>query len=402
MKHVFVITMLAGALLWSGVFLCSCTGGQRQIPITPSQEGDVVFLTSDADAPPEMLPGDDDPAVGPPTLQRETVTASVMQVNSTFITVDDVLQRKRAELQALPSTLDEASFRQQAQTIVRDGVYELVRQALVYETANNRLSDEEKEQITTELRQARQDMINRAGGSLGKLHEQLAADGLTLDGVLAEHRKKLVIDLYIRWKMQPSIYVSRKMLWEYYQSHASEFTSPRRVAMQLIVVDARKVAAAGGDTSDAGLDKARATARTRIGAAQVRLRAGAAFEDVARMYSTDARAADGGRWPLMRQGSHQLAKVEQAAFELEPGQISEIVEDGDSFAIVRAAEVDPGGKTPFETAQRDIEKNLRDEQFRVLQERHHQDLVKTAYIQQNDDFFDRCARHAMEKYWRKP
>jgi len=378
------------------------------MPVVSSQEGDVVFLLADADATPADVPpeasvdGDDQSVDGPAATGREVIAASVMQVNGIFITVDDVLLRRRAELRALPATLDEMSFRHQAQLMVRDGVRELVQQALLYETANNRLSDEEKDQLTAELKQARQDMINRTGGSIGRLHDQLAAEGLTLDGVLAEHRKKLVIELYIRWKMQPSLYVSRKMMWDHYEANASEFSTPRHVAMQMIVIDPRALAAASGDVSDEGLAKARATAATRIQAAQVRLRAGASFEDVARMYSTDVRAADGGLWPLMRQGSHRLSKVEDAAFGLELEQLSEIIEDSGCFALVRPAEIKPGHTIPFETAQRTIEATLRDEQYRVLQDKHFQSLLKTAYIHQTDDFLDRCVQSAMEKHWRRP
>ncbi|MCL2700107.1 MAG: peptidyl-prolyl cis-trans isomerase [Phycisphaerae bacterium] len=388
MKHVvLIITMLAGG------FLVSCTrNGSGGIPITQSMAGNPVLLSGDVDTLAEPTAIDvDAPTDTPATRGQETVAASVMQVNSTFITIDDVMRRKHTEFHALPAALDEANYRQQTQTIVTEGIRELVRQALLYDQAANRLSDDEKEQLDAEIAQARQDMINRAGGSLGKLQEELAAENLTLDAALTDHRKTLVIELYIRWTMQPSIYVSRKMMWDYYQANADEFTAPKRVAMQLIVVDARTLAAADRE-------EAMAAAKQRIQDAQTELHAGAAFDDVAKKYSTDARAADGGHWPLMLQGSHRLSAVEAAAFDLPLGQTSDIIEDGDCLAIVRPANIEPGGKTSFENAQQTIETKLRNEQYRALQDEYYQKLLKTAYIQQNDDFIPRCVQHAMEKY----
>jgi len=363
---------------------------------------EAVFLSTDPDGPPEAE-SDDDPALVPPS-GREVIASASIQVNATFITVDDVLQRKRAEFQALPAGLDEAGFRQQAQTIVRDGVRELVRQALVYDTAAARLTDTDKDLLTQEIKLARQDLINRAGGSLGKLHEQLAQDNLTLDGVLADHRKRLIVEMHLLERTQRSVYVSRKMLWEYYRANEAKFASPKRVAMQVIVVDARELATKARDTSAAGLERARAEAKKHIQDAQAELEAGASFDDVAKQYatySTDARAADGGRWPLMFQGSYRLSKVEAAAFDLPLGQTSEIIADGDCMAIVRAARIEPGGKISFENAQADIEKTLRDEQYNVLQETYFLDLIKTAYMPQNVEFEPRCVQHAVEKYWRK-
>ena len=365
----------------------------------------MMFLTTDADGDTDGDAATDTPpddAIAEPTPRdRETNVAAVMQVNSTFITIEDVIKRRRAELQDLPAALDEMNFRLQAQAIVRDGTRELVRQALLYETANNRLSDEDKELLDNEVRMARQEMINRAGGSLGKLHEQLAAEGLTLTDVLADHRKRLVIELNDQRKRQLSLYVSRKMMWDYYQAHEADFTTPKRVAMQLIVIDANVLAANVGDTSDAGMEKARALAKKRIRAAQVYLQEGTPFDKVAKQFSTDARASEGGLWPMMQQDGYRLAKVAAAAFELEQGQVSDIIEDGDCVAIVRAAQIDPGGKTSFEVAQRTIENILRDELYRAMREKQFMELLRTAYIQQNDDFYDRCVQYATETYWRR-
>lgn len=395
MKHIALVVLLTTA------GLASCTKpGSGPIPITPSQGNlDQVFLTT---TQPETQPTSL-PATGPADIAAsEVVAASVLQVNSTFITVDDVLQRKRVELKDLPNSIPQTVFRQQALGLVREGIRELVQQALIYGTASERLAEEQTTQIDTEVAQARQEMLNRVGGSIAKLQDELARENLTLDKALQEHRKKLIIEMYLRDKFQPSIYISRKMMWDYYQAHTAEFTAPKRVQMQMIVVDPRTLVASDlGKPTQAELDKARPLAKRRIDDAAAELKKGTAFDEVARKYSTDSRASEGGLWPMMQQGSHRRAKAEAVAFAMPQGQTSGVIEDNDCFVIVKAAKVEPGGKTSFEDAQVKIEDKLRREQYKKLQDEFYQKLQKSAIIDESKDFVERCVDRAVLKYWGK-
>ena len=439
MKHpLFAIALLTNAVLAG----CGQYGQRQSIPITQASMSPVLMSSQTPTSAPDPMPAPTraskpasgrhasahantpagDPVTPAPTSRPEMVAASVLQINNTFLTVDDVLQRKRVELNTLGQSLSKQSFRLRAMPVIQDGIRELVQQSLIYTTAFDRLGDEQKEQIETEVKQAKADMLTKAGGSKAKLEQELAKENLTIEKALEDHKKKLVIEMYLRWKFQPSVYVGRKLMWEYYQARKDEFTAPAKVQMQMIVVDPRLLLpTAVGSASDTELLQARKQAQKLIDAAAAELKKGADFSDVVKKYSndpntlarkegdpTDAKAAQldkdlaqYGLWPLMQQGSHMLSKVEAAAFGMSTGQVSDVIEDSGCFVIVKAYKVQAGGVTSFEDSQSMIEEKLRHAQYKKMQDEYYDKLTKSAVIVQSPDFVERCIDRAVDKYGQK-
>jgi peptidyl-prolyl cis-trans isomerase SurA len=329
----------------------------------------------------------------------EVVAQSVLQVNDNFVTVEDVLQASRAKFDELPARITDSTFRQHARAIVQETIRDLVNESLVYDEASRRETDDQKKQIDTEVAQTRKDMLAQAGGSKARLEKMLADDGTTLEKTMTEHRRQLVAQRYLHDKFIPVIHVNRSMLWDYYKQHRAEFTTPKMVRMQVLTCSYRPFLPQG-EGAPSGVEKqaAGAKAKEQIEKASVAIKRGEDFGQTARKYSNDSKAQEGGLWPLMPAGSFRQAKVEEAAFALEEGQASDIIEADGVYYIVKAAKVQEGAAIDFDQAQVKIEDILKRQQYRKLADEYYGKLVKGAIIVQSDDFVDRCIARAAERY----
>jgi peptidyl-prolyl cis-trans isomerase D len=126
--------------------------------------------------------------------------------------------------------------------------------------------------------------------------------------------------------------VSQEQVEEHYALHADvDYTIEEKVAARHIL---KKVA------PDAD-DDARKTAREAIEAAARRIADGEDFATVAKEVSEDTSAADGGDLGSFGRG-RMVAPFEEAAFALEAGQVSGVVESPFGFHLIQVYEKAPG------------------------------------------------------------
>jgi foldase protein PrsA len=92
-----------------------------------------------------------------------------------------------------------------------------------------------------------------------------------------------------------------------------------------------------------------------------RLQNGEDFAALAAQYSVDVTSRDnGGDLGWFPRGGLLVPEVEEAAFSLSPGEISDVVASAWGYHIVQTLEFDPGREIEYETRQRLIEKAIED------------------------------------------
>jgi hypothetical protein len=339
----------------------------------------------------------------PRVLHRpEAIEGAFVQVNSQFFTVEDLLQAACFELDEIPKNLLEQAFRARAEKTLSEELRHRVAQEMVLPEARELLSEEQKKQIDAEIDATLRDMIARAGGSRKKLEENLAAVGTTVQAVLEGQRNRLTVQAFMRWKFAPSVHVNRRMLWDYYCANRQEFSSPAKVAVQIVAVPFSAFLPAGeSKPSEAELKAARAKARQRIEQAEQAIKQGEDFGGVADRLSAGTGNPPGGVWPLMPAGSFRQEAIEAEAFKLPEGRVSPIIETDTGFHIVKARQVQPGSATPFEEAQAEIERLLRERQFSKLYDDYYLRLMKGATIVQPGNFLPLAVDQAVQRFWRK-
>ncbi|MFA6132696.1 MAG: peptidyl-prolyl cis-trans isomerase [Phycisphaerae bacterium] len=438
-RHCLVVVILAAAMLG-----CGKDGRPHRVPLTrateevplelasapPASQPAKVSLTAtpvrrgvvneDADAPPKPSrpqrvdlaegPDDQEAAAPAPTDKGElkvlgspqVVTGAVIQVNRRFFSVDDILKSASFELTEIPHNLSEQEFRLRAAKIINDETRHQVSQALALPEAEKVFSDEQKKLIDKEIDETLQEMISRSEGSKKKLESKLQSQGTTLAKVLEDQRRKLTVQYFLRMKFTASVNTNRLGLWEYYSRHQEEFTTPKRVQMQIVSVPLKAYLAPGAtNPTEAELAAARVKAEAQIALAVKALHSGEDFGQVAEKYSVGPKGPAKGLWQPLAEGSFREEAVEKVAFAQGGGQVSDIVDTPTGCYIVKTAAVEPASTTSFEDAQPKIEKILREQQLSKLYNEYYSALIAKATIVQSENFVSMTVDRAVERYWNK-
>lgn len=372
------------------------------IEATVTENAEPEDLGPAADETPEVRRQIPPRPIEPEEMYVEKVVAGVtLQVNQKTLTVDEVLAALHGELVEIPDTLSRDRFRQEAQYIISRRLMSLVQQILVAEEAEELLEDPVKQTIDAEMEETLRDLLARAGGSMERLKAQIRQEGTTLDDLLAAHRRNLLVRTYMQYKFIPAIVITRRMLWDYYRRHEDDYRTDTKVKMQILAVPFDAFLPEGTQTpTDAERRIAIRTARETIEKARKALQLNADFTQLVNQYSRGIRAEQDGLWPLMGKGNFAETPVEDAAFKLKEGQVSDIVETENGYYLVKAIEVQPGNVVGFEEAQSQIRRDLQDEQLGKLRGEHMKKMYENAVVSPPGPFVERAADRAVEKYWR--
>ncbi len=150
------------------------------------------------------------------------------------------------------------------------------------------------------------------GTNSTKLKENLATMGVDFEELKKDMMERMLISEYINKTINSNIKINESELRAYYSQHLEEFTMPPRVLLAHIIVNNSQLA-------EQLLDK---------------LKQGANFSELARNYSQDSSAAQGGvlGWFSDEQLIPELSSV---AFSLEPGSVSDVVKTNFGYHIVK-------------------------------------------------------------------
>ena len=163
-------------------------------------------------------------------------------------------------------------------------------------------------------------------GSEAKLEEYF---GSTIRKLKKNFRKDVEERLLVETLQQQKasqIPISRREVLEFYRTMKDSLPDmPERVNISHILV------------SSVASSDARTRAYNKILEAQKKLEEGAAFSEVARNYGEDPSATSGGDLGFFRR-DELVREYAEAAFRLEPGEVSDIVETQFGFHIIKLIE----------------------------------------------------------------
>ncbi len=137
-------------------------------------------------------------------------------------------------------------------------------------------------------------------------------------------------------KLRSQITVSDDELRKYFEDHRSEYELPERVSAQHILLKTQ-------DKSPEDIEVIRQKARTVL----ERAKSGADFAGLAKQFSEDGSAANGGDLGSFTRGQ-MVPEFERAAFSLGVGAISDLVQTQFGIHIIKVNEKTPARARPFE------------------------------------------------------
>jgi len=186
----------------------------------------------------------------------------------------------------------------------------------------------------------------RAGGREG-LDSALGGMGATYDQLRASVSETELVQSFVTTQIQPQVSVAAEDVAAFYESNPEMFARPDMVRARHILVRLKQ----NSTTAD------KKEARTRATAAHQRVVAGEDFAVVAREVSEGPNAADGGDMGFFTQDS-MVPALANAAFALQIGQISEVIETQFGFHLVKLIEKRAASQMPFQEAKEPVRQLL--------------------------------------------
>lgn len=165
----------------------------------------------------------------------------------------------------------------------------------------------------------------------------------------------LAVQKLIDTQVAHKVEVTPEEAKSFYDSNPELFKSPEMVRASHILVKVEPQATSAE----------KAKAREKIEGIQQRLQRGGEFAELAREYSDCPSAQRGGDLDFFQKGQ-MVAPFENAAFSLEPGQVSEVVETQFGYHLIKVTDKTEAGVTPYENIAGQIGQHLK--QQKVNQE----------------------------------
>jgi peptidyl-prolyl cis-trans isomerase C len=210
-------------------------------------------------------------------------------------------------------------------------------------------------------------------GSREKLDAALQAVSLPQDYFRKQLERNLLVNKYLQKIRDAQPEVTEEEMQKFYKENEDKFENPERVRASHILIKVEQNAK----------PEERAAARKKAQDVLKRLKAGEDFAAVAKEVSDCPSAQQGGDLGFFSRGQ-MVPPFEQAAFSLQPGKLSDIVETQFGYHIIKVAEHQKAAKVPYEEAKERIRSYLKQQQERFALRDTLQDRVKRAKVEYLD------------------
>lgn len=328
------------------------------------------------------------------TAQYLTVGAVVCEVSGAPIYADKVLAALTPLLSAQAKQRDLQSYKALARIEIEKQVNAMIRAELEYKAAMQNLGQDDITLAENLTMMWRQRQITEAGGSLELARRKAAAEGMDFDEKVREQNRTYLVQLFYQKKVYPRVQISAQDMRRYYDQHLkNEFTEMDQAQIRLIKIEARKM---GG--REQAIDKIRDLHQRAVRGDDFEKLAGSFNHDPA-LLRTAGRVGGADGW--IHRGSLAVQKIEDAIWQLQPGQVSDVIEVGDSFYIAKLENRKPGRVRAFEDedVQKQIRQTLERVQIAAQREKVQEKLLKDAVIYPYPPDVAPVLEMAMQKYW---
>lgn len=199
---------------------------------------------------------------------------------------------------------------------------------------------------------------------------RLETEGYTEDSYREHLRRMIAASKYLDEVRADAMNVSDEELETYYRENELRLTLPEQVRVRHILLSWKPL----GQPDD------RAALREQMDAILTKARAGEDFADLAREYSDDSSAQNGGDVGFFHRGQ-MVPAFEAAAFSLQPGEISDIVETPFGVHILKQEAHKDARLLPLEEIREPLRDHIREEKITRVEEDEKARLRQAAEIE---------------------
>ena len=268
----------------------------------------------------------------------------VAKVNNRIITKSEYEERSQFILRQIYQNHSGADLDKQLKDAQESMLANMITELLLIERAQTMLDlDKVRKNLVDDFR--KQQKID----SDEDLERLLKEQGMTRKDLEEQLVRLAVPQEVINYEVKRKISASEPEIKAYYEQHVKEYETPPTISLREIVLFYEPVA--------------RDEARARAAGIIREFKGGAEFADLVQRYSEAGTKEAGGLMETMKIGDLQ-PEIAKAAFALEVGEISDAIDTGRSFHIIRVEQKTPRVVKTLEQMHDTIYDAIREEKFR--------------------------------------
>ncbi len=290
----------------------------------------------------------------------------VAVVNDGIITLSELntaLQQVMERIEKIPEEARRNEVAAQARKAVMN---QLIDRSLLEQEAS-------KLKITVtedDVDKALESLLADRGLTYEKLQETLAAEGAALAEYRDEIRRDLMRRKLVERTVKSKVSVTDEEVGAYYAKHRGDYEGKEAVRIQQILIVKPRGAT----------DRTIQQAKREAEAVLKKLKAGESFDLLVGMHSQGPAAKAGGDLGFMEKGM-MFPAVDEAAFRMKTGEISDVIESPIGFHIIRIVDRRGAGIKPIEEVRHEIVGKIGNEKMKKKFEEWMGDVRKKAYIE---------------------
>lgn len=279
-----------------------------------------------------------------PALARDSkVDGYAAIVNDRVITVGDVMSSSALAQKQLMELFEGYELQTKLQGVYTNTLNRLIEQALIledYKAQGGNLPDRFVDDQTSTI------INDKFHNDRAAFLEALAQERMTMDEWREQTKNRVIVSLMNRKEVMERVQVSPRAIRDLYDARVEQFRIPEQVHVRMIVLHQ------GATASDQKVKREEAEK------VRARLLKGDDFADVAKSVSEGAKASEGGDNGWMKPDDFRK-EIADAIKTVEPGRISDVIEAGDEFYIIKVEERKAASIRPFEEVRGQLEEEVR-------------------------------------------
>ena len=299
----------------------------------------------------------------PACLKAEIVDGIVAVVNNEVVTQVELNAILLPIYTQYKSTYSDEELLKKIDEAKKNILYQLIEDKLILQEAHKIGMPATDEEVAERLEQ-----IKSQFSSSQEFKSALASQGLTVVDLKEKYREQIMIKKMVNREVRSRVSVTPIEIALFYEKNEDDFNLPAQVKVMTIMI--RKSEADPESNTDS---------LKKIKMIELKMAEGEDFTKLAREYSQDPSAVDGGDMGYIGKGQ-MMKKIDEVIFSLQPGEISETIETPVGYHVFKIVEVKEAGAESFDEARMQIENYLFQEKAKERFDEWMTNLKENAYI----------------------
>lgn len=287
-------------------------------------------------------------------LSGNSINSIKAIVGDEIITQGDVVKHAAVAIKEAQERYQEKEFLKKVDEILKDTLDELINRKVLIKEAQRIFGTDmmQMKEVEKDLDSFMKGAVKNVG-SLSKYYEIAESQGINPIEKKNELKEDIMIDKIMKENVYNKVKIQPKLLRRYYTENIDEFRQKKEVSLRHIMIKF----SAHNNNKEETFSLARDVMK--------RIEKGEDFSALARQYSDDPNAENGGLWTF--EEVNELRKdLREAAYSLKDNECSKILESPVGYHIFKMELIKPEKVQEFEEVQEEIYKKIyRDEISRL-------------------------------------